>query len=138
MKKELQSEDLREKEEYLKERFELKNLEKKVEQQQEIETCIRAALKKKARAQGRKNLALKIAKKIEAIKLETKKNIMNTRMQTQQTITNMQRETLRKKMELQKKLALLRMEMTSELLKAETEGDMNNCRGDKSDYEIEN
>lgn len=50
----------------------------------------------------------------------------------------MQRETLRKKMELQKKLALIRMEMTSELLKAETEGNMNNCRSDKSDYEIEN
>jgi hypothetical protein len=77
-------------------------------------------------------MALKIAKKIESIRLETKKNILNTRVQTQQTITNMQRETLRKKMELQKKLALIRMEMTSELLKAETEGNMNNFNSPNS------
>lgn len=54
MKKQLKWDEIKQKEEYKRESSDISALEKKVEQQEEIQHCIKEAMQKKAHAQERK------------------------------------------------------------------------------------
>ena len=137
IQKELKAEEVEEKEEKQREELELQTLEGQVSAEKNKEKCIKKALKKKARAQERKAKALEVADKITKIKEQTRVEVLKNRDETAKRLNIMRRMQQRKKMNLQKELSLLKMEMTSEMLKAEVEGNANNCSPSKTATERE-
>lgn len=137
IQKELKAEEVEEKEEKQREEMELTSLEGQVNAEKNKEKCIKKALKKKARAQERKAKALEVADKITKIKEQTRIEVLKNRDETAKRLNIMRRMQQRKKMNLQKELSLLKMEMTSEMLKAEVEGNANNCSPSKTQAERE-
>lgn len=97
----------------------------------EKERCIKKALRKKGRQQEKKAKALEVAEKIQRIKEQTRQEVLKNRAANKKRMDILRRQQQRKKMAMQKEMSMLKMEMTAQMLKAEVNGDMNNCGPNK-------
>jgi hypothetical protein len=131
IQKELKAEEMEEREELAREGAEMSNMNSQLNLEGEKERCIKKALKKKGRQQERKAKALEVADKIQRIKEETRNEVLKNREANKKRMDTLRRSQQRKKMGMQKELSMLKMEMTSQMLKAEVEGDMTNCGPNK-------
>lgn len=135
-KNEFFKERLIEKEEELKAKKELQNLDKMIQKEKEKEKCIETFLQREARRNSRKNKEKQAEQELQEIKVEVESQVKNIKHVFRSKMSKLKQETERIKMEKMKQLTNMKLKITSMLIDQEIKGEVGNCKQDKEENKI--
>jgi len=132
-KNEFFKERLIEKEEELKAKKELENLDKMIQKEKEKEKCIETFLERESRQQRRKTKEKQAEEELKEIKSEVERQVKNIKHVFRSKMGKLKQETERIKMEKMKQLTNMKLKITSMLIDQEIKGSISNCKQDKEE-----
>lgn len=125
-----------EKEEELKAKKELENLDKMIQKEHEKEKCIQTFLEREARRQNRAAKERQAEDELKEIKSEVEKQVKNIKHVFRSKMSKLRQETERIKMEKMKQLTAMKLRITGMLIDQEIKGSVSNCKQDKEENKI--
>lgn len=125
-----------EKEEELKAKQELENMDKMIEKEKEKEKCIHTFLERESRRQNRKTKEKQAEQELGEIKNEVERQVKNIKHVFRSKMSRLKQETERIKMEKMKQLTNMKLRITSMLIDQESKGSLSNCKQDKEENKI--
>lgn len=135
-KNEFFKERLIEKEEELKAKKELENLDKMIQKEKEKEKCIETFLERESRRQSRKSKEKQAEQELQEIKGEVERQVKNIKHVFRTKMGRLRQETERIKMEKMKQLTNMKLKITSMLIDQEIKGSIGNCKQDKEENKV--
>lgn len=135
-KNEFFKERLIEKEEELKAKKELENLDKMIQKEKEKEKCIETFLDRESRRQKRKQKEREAEQELGDIKKEVESQVTEIKHVFRSKMSKLKQETERIKMEKMKQLTNMKLRITQMLIDQEMKGSISNCKQDKEENKI--
>jgi len=135
-KNEFFKEKLIEKEEDLKAKKELENLDKIIQKEKEKEKCIEAFLERESRRQKRQAKQKEAETELNEIKKEVESQVKNIKHVFRAKMSKLRNTTEKIKMEKMKKLTNMKLKITQLLIDQEMKGSISNCKQDKEENKI--
>lgn len=129
-------ERLVEKEEELKARKDLENLDKLISKEKEKERCIQTFLEREQRRQARKAKEKQAEEELQEIKHEVESQVKEIKHVFRSKMSRLKQETERMKMEKMKQLTAMKLRITSMLIDQEIKGSISNCKQDKEESKV--
>jgi len=122
-----------EKEEELKAKKELEDLDKLIQKEREKQKCIETFLERENRRVQRKNKEKQAEEELKEIKQEVEHQVKEIKTVFHSKMSKLRQETERMKMEKMKQLTDMKLRITSMLIDQEIKGSASNCKQDKEE-----
>lgn len=132
-KNEFFKERLMEKEEEMKAKKELEDLDKLIQKEKEKERCIETFLERESRRMSRKNKEKQAEEELKEIKKEVEHQVKEIKTVFHSKMSKLKQSTERMKMEKMKQLTDMKLKITSLLIDQEIKGSITNCKQDKEE-----